>query len=118
MHCQQIRFRGQTVTTQSYIQTHLYPIQCFILDFFSEKQWYCVTDQPRTRTDAPKSALPLCAAATDLDPVGKHEDAWGVPQPFCCSLDGSQVLQQLGRLLVLCTHLHHLQAAYVAYGWW
>jgi len=49
------------------------------------------------------------AQGAHLDAVGKHKDTRGVAHGGGLLLDSLQVLGQLGRLLVLSTHLHDLQ---------
>jgi hypothetical protein len=53
---------------------------------------------------------------THLDAVGKHENAWGVAHVGAAFPDGVQVLEELGWLLVLRTHLDHLQQHIHSHG--
>lgn len=50
------------------------------------------------------------AVWSHLDSVCKDQHAWWVALPLSCCLDGCKVLQQLGGLLVLSTHLNHLHS--------
>ena len=56
---------------------------------------------------------PCGAALPYLDSVGKHQHARRVAHLRPRLLHRSQVLEQLGGLLVLCAHLHHLQQGHV-----
>ena len=49
-----------------------------------------------------------CSRSARCAPVGKDEDAGRVAHALRRLPDALQVLLQLGRLLVLRTHLHHL----------
>lgn len=79
------------------------------------------TTAPERQNKAPAHEAAVAAAglhSAHLDVVSKHQDAREVAHlgTLCLGLDGGQVLEQLGWLLVLRAHLHHLRGAGVGKG--